>query len=80
MVKIDRSFVDGLGVDSDDSAIVQAILALAASLGMSVTAEGVETEVQLAELLRLGCTRVQGFLFARPESAADLTRRLAGLA
>jgi len=80
VVKIDRSFVDGLGVDSDDSAIVQAILALAASLGMSVTAEGVETEVQLAELLRLGCTRVQGFLFARPESAADLTRRLAGLA
>ena len=55
VVKIDRSFVDGLGVDPDDTAIVQAIMVLAASLGMRVTAEGVETDVQLDELVRLGC-------------------------
>jgi diguanylate cyclase (GGDEF)-like protein len=77
VVKIDRSFVDGLGVDPDDSAIVQAIMVLAGSLGMSVTAEGVETSVQLDELIRLGCSRVQGYLFAQPEPPDAFARRLA---
>ena len=77
VVKIDRSFVDGLGIDPDDSAIVQAIMVLAGSLGMSVTAEGVETRVQLDELIRLGCSRVQGYLFALPEPPDALARRLA---
>jgi len=77
VVKIDRSFVDGLGVDPDDSAIVRAIMALAGSLGLTVTAEGVETEVQLDELVRLGCSRVQGYLFARPQPPEAMSRRLA---
>ena len=66
VVKIDRSFVDGLGKDPDDTAIVTAIVSLARSLGLRVVAEGVETECQLAELRRLGCDHAQGFLFARP--------------
>jgi diguanylate cyclase (GGDEF)-like protein/PAS domain S-box-containing protein len=76
VLKIDRSFVDGLGTDPDDTAIVQAIMVLASSLGLSVTAEGVETDVQLDELMRLGCRRVQGFLFGRPAPAEDLAARL----
>ncbi|MGZ4707506.1 MAG: sensor domain-containing protein [Acidimicrobiales bacterium] len=78
VLKVDRSFVDGLGADPDDTAIVQAIMVLANTLGLRVTAEGVETETQLRELLRLGCTRVQGYLFARPESADDFEGRLGG--
>jgi len=80
VLKIDRSFVDGLGADPDDTAIVQAIMVLASTLGLRVTAEGVETETQLDELLRLGCSRVQGYLFARPESVDDFTGRLGGAA
>jgi EAL domain-containing protein (putative c-di-GMP-specific phosphodiesterase class I) len=76
VLKIDRSFVDGLGNDPDDTAIVQAIMVLAGSLGMSVTAEGVETEVQLDELVRLGCTRVQGWLFGKAEPSEALVHRL----
>jgi diguanylate cyclase (GGDEF)-like protein/PAS domain S-box-containing protein len=76
VLKIDRSFVDGLGRDPDDTAIVQAILVLASSLGMSVTAEGVETEAQLTELLRLGCGRVQGYFFARPQPPEELASLL----
>jgi len=76
VLKIDRSFVDGLGTDPDDTAIVQAIMVLASSLGLSVTAEGVETDVQLDELMRLGCRRVQGYLFGRPAPADEVTARL----
>jgi diguanylate cyclase (GGDEF)-like protein/PAS domain S-box-containing protein len=78
VLKVDRSFVDGLGSDPDDTAIVQAIMVLANTLGLRVTAEGVETERQMRELLRLGCTRVQGYLFARPEAAPDFERHLGG--
>jgi EAL domain-containing protein (putative c-di-GMP-specific phosphodiesterase class I) len=65
-VKVDRSFVDGLGTESEDSAIVAAVVSLGHALGLSVVAEGVETELQLAELGALGCDRAQGFWFARP--------------
>jgi EAL domain-containing protein (putative c-di-GMP-specific phosphodiesterase class I) len=65
-LKIDRAFVDGLGTDPNDSAIVAAVVAVAGALGLSVTAEGVETDVQWDELRRLGCDRAQGFRFARP--------------
>ena len=75
-VKIDQSFVRDLTVDPDDAAIVTAIVAMARSLGVEVVAEGVETEEQLAELKRLGCHRAQGYLLARPMSAAAVARLL----
>jgi diguanylate cyclase (GGDEF)-like protein/PAS domain S-box-containing protein len=76
LVKIDRSFVDGLGVDADDTAIVTAIVNLAGSLGLGVTAEGVESTRQLGELVRLGCGRAQGYLLGRPAPAAEFEERL----
>jgi EAL domain-containing protein (putative c-di-GMP-specific phosphodiesterase class I) len=63
-LKVDRSFVDGLG--SGQAQIVQTIIALAHGLGMDVTAEGVETPDQLAQLKALGCEFGQGYLFSRP--------------
>ncbi|MCW2601440.1 MAG: domain S-box/diguanylate cyclase protein [Frankiales bacterium] len=77
-LKIDRSFVDGLGQDAEDSAIVQAVQALAVSLGMTTVAEGVETELQLRVLHELGCGRAQGFWFSRPVPAEEITVLLAG--
>ncbi|HEU0078350.1 MAG TPA: EAL domain-containing protein [Longimicrobiaceae bacterium] len=74
-LKIDRSFVRGLTQGSSDSALVQTMVSLARGLGMSVVAEGIETEEQLAELRRLGCASAQGFFFARalaPDEAAGL--------
>ncbi|HEV3354797.1 MAG TPA: EAL domain-containing protein [Acidimicrobiales bacterium] len=65
-LKIDRAFVDGLGTDPNDSAIVTAVVGVARALGLAVTAEGVETDVQLAELRRLECDYAQGFRFSRP--------------
>ncbi len=66
-LKIDRSFVDGLGSDAEDTAIVTAVVNMAQALGLAVVAEGVETARQRDELVRLGCTLAQGFLFGRPE-------------
>ena len=63
-LKIDRTFVTGLPGDRSDSGIVQAIVTLGQSLGLSVVAEGVETQVQLDFLQQLGCEEYQGFLFA----------------
>jgi EAL domain-containing protein (putative c-di-GMP-specific phosphodiesterase class I) len=73
-LKIDRAFVDGLGTDPNDSAIVAAIVGVARALGLTVTAEGVETDVQLEELRRLGCDYAQGFWFSRPLPADDFVR------
>jgi len=71
MLKIPKPFVDRLAADVPDSAIVDAILQLASSLGLTTVAEGVETEEQ-AELLRqLGCGLVQGYLYGKAESAED---------
>jgi diguanylate cyclase (GGDEF)-like protein/PAS domain S-box-containing protein len=72
-LKIDRSFVDGLGNDEQDTAIVQSVVTLAKSLNLSVTAEGIETQIQHAQLRLLGCERGQGFLFARPQGAELIT-------
>ncbi|MEA2321008.1 MAG: hypothetical protein QOD81_858 [Solirubrobacteraceae bacterium] len=69
-LKIDRSFVRGLGHEADDDSIVASVIDLARSLGVAVTAEGVETEEQLARLREGGCDTMQGFLFARPGPAA----------
>jgi EAL domain-containing protein (putative c-di-GMP-specific phosphodiesterase class I) len=65
-IKIDQSFVDHIPTDPDDVAIVRAIVAMARSLEISVTAEGVETPEQLALLGELECDTYQGFLFSRP--------------
>ena len=71
-IKIDRSFIKDIGEKSDCSAIVKAVAGLGAALGMTTTAEGVETAEQLRQIRALGCTEVQGYLFGRPRPAKDL--------
>jgi diguanylate cyclase (GGDEF)-like protein/PAS domain S-box-containing protein len=76
-LKIDRSFVVGLGgSDPQAAAIVRGIVAMAKALRMSVTAEGIETAAQEAQLREIGCDRGQGYLFARPLPATELGRML----
>ena len=70
ILKIDRSFVDGLGTDPEDTAIVEAVITLARTLGLVATAEGVETAEQLANLRALDCELGQGYYFAKPLPAA----------
>lgn len=78
VVKIDRQFTTGIGTDPTDTAIVVAITQLARALDMQVTAEGIETHVQRDALLGIGCQSAQGYLYARPMTAAALTTHLAG--
>jgi EAL domain-containing protein (putative c-di-GMP-specific phosphodiesterase class I) len=81
VLKIDRSFIDGLGRDAQDTAIVGATIALAQALGMETVAEGVEDPNQLGFLRRLGCSRAQGYYFSRPvppEEIPPLLARAAG--
>ena len=66
VVKIDRSFVAGLGVDASDTEVVRAVIGLGHALGLDVVAEGVETHEQSAILAELGCHHAQGYLFGRP--------------
>ena len=87
-LKIDQSFVVGLPSDVESLAIVKAIVAMAGSLGLSVTAEGVETQAHADILSQMGCQTLQGYFFAKPmaadeiddilaaDSGARLTRRL----
>ena len=82
-IKIDKSFVSDLSDRADSLAIVRAVAGLGRSLGMATTAEGVETDAQLARLAAEGCTEVQGFLFSPPRPARDvpgLLRTLSGTA
>jgi len=65
-LKIDRSFVKGIGGNVEDSAIVRAVITVAKSLNLSVTAEGIETAEQLEHLRSLGCDHGQGYFFAKP--------------
>ena len=74
-LKIDRSFVDGLGRDTEDTAIVTSIVQLAGAVGVQVVAEGVETDEQREALLALGCRHGQGYLFAAPLPASRLPLR-----
>jgi diguanylate cyclase (GGDEF)-like protein len=76
-LKIDRSFVKGVPHDGDDAAIVSAIIGMAHALGLSVVAEGVETEEQLEFLEERGCEGFQGFLFSRPVPAEEWEASLA---
>ena len=70
-LKIDRSFVKGMGETADDRNLVRAIVVLARSLGLGVIAEGVETPAQLELLRTIDCTQVQGFALAHPQSGSD---------
>jgi diguanylate cyclase (GGDEF)-like protein/PAS domain S-box-containing protein len=71
-LKVDRSFVNGLGRNADDASIVNATVSLAHSLGLSAVAEGLETEEQLAALRVMGCDYAQGYLFGRPKPAISI--------
>ncbi|MGZ4137993.1 MAG: EAL domain-containing protein, partial [Actinomycetota bacterium] len=71
-LKIDRSFVSGLGTNPGDTIIVEAIIGMAKTLGLATVAEGVETIEQRDELRKMGCTFGQGYLFARPLAPRDL--------
>ena len=71
-VKIDRSFVAGLGEDAEDTAIVGMVIDLAHTLGMEAVAEGVETEGQAALLKELGCDLGQGYRFSRPLPSVEV--------
>ncbi len=75
-LKIDMSFVAGLGKSDHDDAIVDAAITLAKAFGLSTVAEGVETPEQAEELLRRGCGQAQGYLLARPQSPRDVEKIL----
>jgi diguanylate cyclase (GGDEF)-like protein len=75
-LKVDRSFVRGLPQSSEDAAIVSAVVELGHTLGLSVTAEGIETGAQLQALRGAGCDTAQGFLFSRPLDADTLAKLL----
>ena len=75
-IKIDQSFVRDLGTNADSQAIVRAILSLGSSLGITITAEGVETEAELDCLKLEGCNEGQGFLFSKARPQADVLEML----
>jgi diguanylate cyclase (GGDEF)-like protein/PAS domain S-box-containing protein len=75
-VKIDQTFIHGIGVDQSDERIVSAVIDLAANLGLRSIAEGIETPDQLNRLRELGCDQGQGFLFARPLPPNDVSMTL----
>ena len=75
-IKIDRSFVKDIGIDSNDETIIDAMLSMANSLGMYCIAEGVETEQQLAFFTQRQCYFIQGYLFGKPMPPAELLQRL----
>jgi PAS domain S-box-containing protein len=77
-LKIDRTFVEGLGTGGNDEAIVSSIISLGAELHLDVVAEGIETVEQASRLRALNCALGQGYHFARPASASDLRRRCRG--
>jgi diguanylate cyclase (GGDEF)-like protein len=78
-IKIDCSFVAALGSGRGSEALIEAIVNLARGLNMTVVAEGVETEAQWDELVKMGCRQFQGHLLGRPQPAAAVNRALPGL-
>jgi len=79
-LKVDKVFVDCLEHDPNDTAIVQAVVTLARALGLKVTAEGIESAAQLAQLRKLGCHLGQGYYFARPLALGAVAPLLAASA
>ena len=77
-IKIDKSFIDAISTEETAAAIVQAIVDMAAALGMETTAEGVELPEQIVKLREQGCSSIQGYLLSRPLTAAD-AKSLSGL-
>jgi diguanylate cyclase (GGDEF)-like protein/PAS domain S-box-containing protein len=75
-VKVDRSFVSDITTDSDDAAIVSAIIALAHNMGLKVVAEGVETQAQLNYLRNLNCDEIQGYLLSPPVPVTEIEQIL----
>jgi len=74
-LKIDGSFVEGIGRNTGDEAIIRTVMELARSMGFEVVAEGVETEAQAAFLAQLGCEQLQGFLHGRAVAPAEFRAR-----
>ena len=72
VLKIDRGFIGGLGLDPSNTAIVGSIIALANAMGLDVVAEGVESQLQVDQLLMLGCRRAQGWLFGKAMPRQDI--------
>jgi diguanylate cyclase (GGDEF)-like protein/PAS domain S-box-containing protein len=79
LVKIDKSLVDGVATEPGVWALVQAILGLISAVGLETVAEGIEVSAQVAHLEALGCTRGQGYYFARPLPGLELEELVAGL-
>jgi diguanylate cyclase (GGDEF)-like protein/PAS domain S-box-containing protein len=77
-IKIDRSFIQDITTDRNDAAIVNAVIAMGRSLGLTVIAEGVETEAQALYLRGQGCHHVQGYWFSRPLTVGEFTKQLIG--
>lgn len=73
-LKIDKSFIDKLGIDAGAKAIVGAIINLAHTLGVTVVAEGIEQEAQMLDLISMGCDVGQGFHLSRPVDPATVER------
>ena len=71
-IKIDKSFIQKIGLDGKSQELIRAIISMGRDLGMDTTAEGVETQSQLDELRRLACVNVQGYLLARPMDRAGV--------
>ena len=78
-LKIDKSYVSGLGRDPEDTALVRMIVELAHTFGMEVIAEGVETEEQAALLEEMGCDMAQGYFFSKPLAAEGTANLLDAL-
>jgi diguanylate cyclase (GGDEF)-like protein/PAS domain S-box-containing protein len=79
ILKVDKSFVDGIEDDVDAETLVRAIVSLGHALNLQIVAEGIEHASQLERLRRMGCDRGQGFVYGRPLTAEELTNRLASL-
>jgi len=74
-VKIDRTFIQSLDASEDDAAIVESVIRLARTVGVSAVAEGVERAAQASLLMSMGCPAAQGYLWGRPEPDPDLARQ-----
>jgi EAL domain-containing protein (putative c-di-GMP-specific phosphodiesterase class I) len=73
VLKVDKAFVDGVALGPEESALASAIIRLGHTLHLRTVAEGVESPEQVAHLRRLGCQEAQGFLFAQPLPASEIT-------